>query len=145
MATAPTSIPDLNPAWSNDQLNIKFAFSREGNVLTINLEAANQTLADEITDFVFQGIHNSKTLCPRNFTDSNLTVILAAVPKQLQQQLLPPSSQVISPGGIVTQTIRVNNPQKLQLKMKLRISYKLNGNQVNTDGVVSNFPAAAWQ
>ena len=62
MATAPTSIPDLNPAWSNDQLNIKFAFSREGNVLTINLEAANQTLADEITDFVFQGIHNSKTL-----------------------------------------------------------------------------------
>ena len=46
----------MNPAWSNDQLNIKFAFSREGNVLTINLEAANQTLADEITDFVFQGI-----------------------------------------------------------------------------------------
>merc|ERR1711962_1610785 len=48
------SIPDLNPAWANDQLNIKFAFSREGNVLTINLEATNQTLADEITDFVFQ-------------------------------------------------------------------------------------------
>lgn len=70
---------------------------------------------------------------------------LAAVPKQLQQQLLPPSSQIISPGGIVTQTIRVNNPQKLQLKMKLRITYKLNGNQINTDGVVSNFPAAAWQ
>ena len=55
VVTAAT-IPDLNPAWSNDQLNIKFAFSREGNVLTINLEAANQTLADEITDFVFQGI-----------------------------------------------------------------------------------------
>lgn len=122
VATAAT-IPDLNPAWSNDQLNIKFAFSREGNVLIINLEAANQTLADEITDFVFQ----------------------AAVPKQLQQQLLPPSSQIISPGGIVTQTIRVNNPQKLQLKMKLRITYKLNGNQINTDGVVSNFPVAAWQ
>ena len=45
----------------------------------------------------------------------------------------------------MTQTIRVNNPQKLQLKMKLRITYKLNGNQINTDGVVSNFPAAAWQ
>ena len=60
--TTAATIPDLNPAWSNDQLNIKFAFSREGNVLTINLEAANQTLADEITDFVFQGIHNSKTL-----------------------------------------------------------------------------------
>ena len=54
--TTAATIPDLNPAWSNDQLNIKFAFSREGNVLTINLEAANQTLADEITDFVFQGI-----------------------------------------------------------------------------------------
>lgn len=56
VVTAAQTIPDLNPAWSNDQLNIKFAFSREGNVLTINLEAANQTLADEITDFVFQGI-----------------------------------------------------------------------------------------
>ena len=76
--------------------------------------------------------------------NSNI-IFLAAVPKQLQQQLLPPSSQIISPGGIVTQTIRVNNPQKLQLKMKLRITYKLNGNQINTDGVVSNFPAAAWQ
>ena len=54
--TTAATIPDLNPAWSNDQLNIKFAFSREGNVLTINLEAANQTLADEITDFVFQGM-----------------------------------------------------------------------------------------
>ena len=142
----------MNPAWSNDQLNIKFAFSREGNVLTINLEAANQTLADEITDFVFQGTNLSLSIPVKSRPGPNVvlsfliqTFILAAVPKQLQQQLLPPSSQVISPGGIVTQTIRVNNPQKLQLKMKLRISYKLNGNQVNTDGVVSNFPAAAWQ
>ena len=54
----------MNPAWSNDQLNIKFAFSREGNVLTINLEAANQTLADEITDFVFQGILSSPPSLP---------------------------------------------------------------------------------
>ena len=52
----------MNPAWSNDQLNIKFAFSREGNVLTINLEAANQTLADEITDFVFQGTNLSLSI-----------------------------------------------------------------------------------
>ena len=113
------------------------------------MEAANQTLADEITDFVFQGIYPQ--FYPLNqkgkldLPPKSNPIFLAAVPKQLQQQLLPPSSQIISPGGIVTQTIRVNNPQKLQLKMKLRITYKLNGNQINTDGVVSNFPAAAWQ
>ena len=70
---------------------------------------------------------------------------LAAVPKQLQVNLSPPSSSAIEPGSHVTQQIMVNNPSQIPLKMKLRISYKFNSQPVHADALVSNFPPQAWQ
>jgi len=122
--TAPVvqAIPALD-AWKDDKVEVTFNFKRDGDVLTVDLVATNTTLADNIADFVFQ----------------------AAVPKTLQLQLCPPSSGSIAPGGQVEQQIRVKNPQHIQLKMKLKIAYTVNGAAVNAAGMVGNFPTGAWQ
>lgn len=129
------AIPQLD-AWSDDKLDIKFNFKREGDILTVDLTANNTTLAEPIGDFVFQG----KTKKSASFHR-----FLAAVPKTLQLQLLPPSSSTIAPGGFVNQQIRVKNPSKIALKMKLKIAYSVAGNPVQAQGMVGNFPPGAWQ
>ena len=50
-------IPEMS-AWSNEQIEVKFSMKRENNILKINLKATNLTLADSISDFVFQGQTN---------------------------------------------------------------------------------------
>lgn len=84
----------------------------------------NNSLAYEVTDFSF----------------------LAAVPKQLQINLAQPSSTSVSPQMTLSQQMRVNNPNKVALKMKCKMSYKLNGNPVGPiDKVIGNFPPSAWE
>ena len=46
-------------AWSNEHLSIKFKFNREGDVLSIHLDAGNVTLGDQIDEFIFQGKNTS--------------------------------------------------------------------------------------
>ena len=70
---------------------------------------------------------------------------LAAVPKQLKIDIAPPSSTLLSPGAVITQQMRINNPNKVGLKMKVKIQYKLDGVAVNKDCMVNNFPTEAWQ
>ena len=48
------AIPQLD-AWKDDKIDIKFNFKRDGDILTVDLTATNTTLAENITDFVFQG------------------------------------------------------------------------------------------
>uniref|UniRef100_A0A4W5LMW7 AP-1 complex subunit gamma n=1 Tax=Hucho hucho TaxID=62062 RepID=A0A4W5LMW7_9TELE len=92
------------------------------SVITIH---ATNTTEDDMTEFVFQ----------------------AAVPKTFQLQLLSPSSNIVPAlnHGSVTQVIRVLNPQKQQLRMRVKLTYTHKGSPVQDLAEVNNFPPQSWQ
>ncbi|TNN87529.1 AP-1 complex subunit gamma-1 [Liparis tanakae] len=123
---AAAAIPSMM-AYNKNGLKIEFTFERANpnpNVAIITIHASNTTEAD-MTDFVFQ----------------------AAVPKTFQLQLLSPSSNVVPAlnQGTVTQVIRVLNPQKQQLRMRIKLTYTLKGSPVQDLAEVNNFPPQSWQ
>ncbi|KAJ1137226.1 hypothetical protein NDU88_003639 [Pleurodeles waltl] len=122
----PAAIPPLM-VFNKNGLQVSFTFERPESssaLLVITTSISNSTAAD-ISDFVFQ----------------------AAVPKNLQLQLQAPSGNMVpaSNEGVITQLIRILNPQKVPLKMRLRLSYTHFGNSIQEVCEVSNFPPATWQ
>lgn len=66
----------------------------------------------------------------------------AAVPKSMQLEILPASSTAIEPnGGTVSQVLKVTNPNKAAVKMRLKVSFSRGGQQFLDQGEVSGFPA----
>ncbi|XP_041092676.1 AP-1 complex subunit gamma-like 2 [Polyodon spathula] len=117
-------IPSIT-AYNKSGLSLEFSFQREqGSLLTITLQARNSTASD-MTGFLFQ----------------------AAVPKTVQLQLQAPSGDVVPAmnRGSVSQSILINNPNRVSLKMRLRLSYSVQGSCVQDMAEVSNFPVQAWQ
>ncbi|CAM9149647.1 unnamed protein product, partial [Lampetra planeri] len=116
-------------AFEKGGLRVEFAFERGGappggGLTTISLRATNSSDAD-MADFVFQ----------------------AAVPKTFQLQLLSPSSSTVPAhgAGTVTQLMRVLNPNKHQLRMRIKLSYTHRGATVTDIGEVNNFPPQTYQ
>ncbi|KAL4630275.1 AP-1 complex subunit gamma-1 isoform X2 [Arapaima gigas] len=123
---ATAGIPPMT-AYNKNGLKIDFTFERSNsnpNVAVITIHASNSTEAD-MTEFVFQ----------------------AAVPKTFQLQLLSPSSNIILAHnkGTVTQVIKVLNPQKQQLRMRIKLTYNHKGSSVQDLAEVNNFPTQSWQ
>uniref|UniRef100_A0A8C8HJ56 AP-1 complex subunit gamma n=1 Tax=Oncorhynchus tshawytscha TaxID=74940 RepID=A0A8C8HJ56_ONCTS len=119
----------VDQPWSlvRNGLKIEFTFERANpnpNIAVITIHATNTTEAD-MTEFVFQ----------------------AAVPKTFQLQLLSPSSNIVPAlnQGSVTQVIRVLNPQKQQLRMRVKLTYTHKGSPVQDLAEVNNFPPQSWQ
>ncbi|XP_040185500.1 AP-1 complex subunit gamma-1 isoform X1 [Rana temporaria] len=114
-------------AYNKNGLKIDFTFERSStnaSVTVITTQAFNST-DSEMTDYVFQ----------------------AAVPKTFQLQLLSPSNNVVPPfsAGCVTQVIKVLNPQKQQLRMRIKLTYNHKGSAMQDLAEVSNFPPQSWQ
>ncbi|KAG8366178.1 hypothetical protein BUALT_Bualt17G0049600 [Buddleja alternifolia] len=111
-------------AFESSSLKITFNFSKEaGNQQTTAIEAQFVNKSPDIySNFVFQ----------------------AAVPKFLQLNLDPASTNILpaSGNGSITQKLRVSNSQhgKKSLVMRIRINYKVNGKDVLEEGQISNFP-----
>ncbi|XP_037085214.1 AP-1 complex subunit gamma-1-like [Pollicipes pollicipes] len=120
----PGEIPGVT-VFERGPLRIDMALRRpaESPALCVITVTAANTSADTVTDFLFQ----------------------AAVPKTLQLQMLPASGSVIEPSQAVTLTINVNNPSKVALRMRLRISYSQHGQPVTEQCEANSFPPAAWQ
>lgn len=124
------SMPDLPniTAFEKNGLRINFSFeelnSQGPGSFVINMTAVN-IQATPITDFVFQ----------------------AAVPKSFKLQMQPPSGKTISPmsSGNVSQAMLITNPNKEAVRMLLRITYTLNGQNVQEQGQVDSFPSQLWQ
>uniref|UniRef100_U3JIW1 AP-1 complex subunit gamma n=1 Tax=Ficedula albicollis TaxID=59894 RepID=U3JIW1_FICAL len=119
-------IPSIT-AYNKNGLKIEFTFERSNtnpSVTVITIQASNSTELD-MTDFVFQ----------------------AAVPKTFQLQLLSPSSSVIPAfnSGTITQVIKVLNPQKQQLRMRIKLTYNHKGSAMQDLAEVNNFPPQSWQ
>ncbi|XP_046911248.2 adaptor protein complex 1, gamma subunit [Dermatophagoides farinae] len=114
-------------AFEKNGLKIVFHFERNvENPLTISITMiATNTTDQPMNDFLFQ----------------------AAVPKSFQLQLMPPSGTIIpaNNNGSIKQMIRVVNPNKAQLKMRLRLSYKFQDQDTLEQCDVTNFPKKTWQ
>ncbi|KAG9135934.1 hypothetical protein Leryth_021179 [Lithospermum erythrorhizon] len=111
-------------AFESSSLRVTFNFSKQpgsSHITTIDAHFTNKS-PNVYTDFIFQ----------------------AAVPKNLQLHLEPASSNTLpaSGNGSITQKLRVTNSQhgKKSLVLRVRIAYKVNGNDALEEGQVSNFP-----
>ncbi|XP_042332315.1 AP-1 complex subunit gamma-like 2 [Sceloporus undulatus] len=128
---------DLNPTapalprmtvYEQDGLLIEFLMERpvvEPTLLLITATVSNQT-PDDISSFTLQ----------------------VAVPKSFQVELLPPSGSTVPGQGRppLTQVIRVLNPKKLPLRMRLRLAYTLpSGAVVQQIEEINSFPETAWK
>eukprot|EP00249_Psilotum_nudum_P024471 c29194_g1_i5 orf=436-3120(+) len=92
----------------------------------------------------------STTLIKATFINLSSTqythfIFQAAVPKFMQLHLDPASSSLLpaNGGGVISQSISIDNSMHGQknLVMRLRIGYKVNGQDVLEQGQVNNFPA----
>uniref|UniRef100_A0A8C1H6M2 AP-1 complex subunit gamma n=2 Tax=Cyprinus carpio TaxID=7962 RepID=A0A8C1H6M2_CYPCA len=89
------------------------------------------------------------TLIGSNSAQNDITnfTLQAAVPKSVQLQMKAPSGNVIPAHGLgqVTQTVVLNNPNKVSLKMRIRVSFSNQG-AVHQDTVqIDSFPTQASQ
>lgn len=84
---------------------------------------------------------NIKTLFSNNgsYNLSNLS-FQVAVPKSQRIQIQPPSTTELSPGSTATQPFRVANPSKAPIRLRIRLSYALNGKEVVDIVEFSGFP-----
>ena len=94
-----SNIPPLT-VYEKNGVKIVFSFVKPGGPgqITINLTATGDATTTA-SDFVIQ----------------------AAVPKSMQLQLELPSGSALPP--VITQVLKINNPNKAALKMKLKISF----------------------
>ena len=112
--------------YDKDEFRITFEFEKSGlgGQVVIRLKAINLSPITHVSDFVLQ----------------------AAVPKSMQLELAPPSSTTIPfGGGVATQVLKVNNPTKATLKMRLKLNYSRNGVLHQDQMEANNFPATLTQ
>ena len=120
MPVAETSenIPALT-VYEKNGVKIIFGFVKPGGTgqITINLTATSDATTT-VSDFVIQ----------------------AAVPKSMQLQLEPPSGSILPP--VINQVLKINNPNKAVLKMKLKVSFTSQGAGIIEEQLqLHNFPA----
>ncbi|KAG8509406.1 AP-1 complex subunit gamma-like 2 [Galemys pyrenaicus] len=122
----PAPIPNLK-VFEREGLQLNLSFVRPPGVpdlLLITITATNAS-GDDVTHFNCQ----------------------AAVPKNLQLQLQAPSGNTVpaQSGLPITQLLRILNPKKAPLRLKLRLTYNHFGQSVQEIFEVNNLPLETWQ
>ncbi|XP_051984705.1 AP-1 complex subunit gamma-like 2 [Xyrauchen texanus] len=109
----------------------------EKNGVSLKLQCDKQTDTDVTV-----------TLIASNSSQSDITnfTLQAAVPKSVQLQMKAPSGNVIPAQGLgqVTQTVLLNNPNKVILKIRVRMSYSNQGMMFQDTVQIDSFPSPAW-
>ncbi|XP_048372270.1 AP-1 complex subunit gamma-like 2 isoform X2 [Sphaerodactylus townsendi] len=127
LKTPATALPRL-VVYERDELLVEFSMERpplEPTLLLITATVSNRASSD-VTGFSLQ----------------------VAVPKSFEVELLAPSGSTVprQGGPPIIQSIRVLNPRKLPLRMRLRLAYTLpSGATVQQIEEIHSFPEAAWQ
>ncbi|XP_036893529.1 AP-1 complex subunit gamma-like 2 isoform X1 [Sturnira hondurensis] len=89
------------------------------------------------------------TVTATNASEGDVThfVCQAAVPKSFELQLQAPSGDTVpAQGGLpMTQLLRILNPNKAPLRLKLRLTYNHFGQSVQEIFEVNNLPVETWQ
>jgi len=111
------------------------------NGLTIVLSFDVSTRQTDHTTNVTMVAQNSQLSPMTNF------VFQAAVPKSFKLQLQPPSGNMLPPAnsGSVSQSMLVTNLNKEAFRMLLRLGYTINGENVQDQSQVDNFPSTLHQ
>jgi len=121
-----TNAPEQFVAYNKNGFKINlspFKDQNNPNILNINVTFHNVGVGSDVQNLLFQ----------------------AAVPKTQRLQMQPPSSTTIAPNANVTQTIRVANPQRANVRLKLRIVYDTSaGGKVDDIAEFSGFPQDFW-
>ncbi|XP_063821532.1 AP-1 complex subunit gamma-1 [Ostrinia nubilalis] len=97
-------------------LRVELACARGSDGVTLTMRAASTRT---LTDFLFQ----------------------AAVPRAFRLDMMSPSGTVLSPLGEITQVLKIANPTRAPLRLRIRVSYNVDGSPVLEQAEVSNFPA----
>ncbi|XP_068953980.1 AP-1 complex subunit gamma-like 2 isoform X2 [Petaurus breviceps papuanus] len=107
------------------QMNMSFVRPPETPALLLITATSSNTSKSDVTHFVCQ----------------------AAVPKSFQLQLQIPSGDTVPAQGgpPITQVLRVLNPNKAPLRMRLRLTYNHFGQSVQEIFEVKDFPPDTWQ
>lgn len=126
-ATTPTVINELPAVTALDKNGLKIVFSLEQSsdtpdTIVINMKA-NNSLQTNMTEFLFQ----------------------AAVPKTFRLDMMSPSGTLLPSQGEITQLLKVTNPSKAPLRLRIRVSYVVDGSPVLEQTEVNNFPVEAWK
>ncbi|XP_049816900.1 AP-1 complex subunit gamma-1 isoform X3 [Schistocerca nitens] len=119
-----SSLPSII-AYEKNGLKITFSLERlpdNPSTIVVTMIALNETM-NTMADFLFQ----------------------AAVPKTFQLQMLSPSGTILPPAGQVTQVLRITNPNRGMLRLRMKLSYSVNGTQIQDLAEVNNFPPESWQ
>ncbi|XP_016365451.1 AP-1 complex subunit gamma-1-like [Sinocyclocheilus rhinocerous] len=110
----------------------------EKNGLSLEIQCDKQTETEVMV-----------TLIGSNSTQNDITNfnLQAAVPKSVQLQMKAPSGNVIPAHGLgqVTQTVVLNNPNKVSLKIRIRVSYSNQGAMHQDTVQIDSFPSPACQ
>ncbi|XP_034248524.1 AP-1 complex subunit gamma-1 isoform X4 [Thrips palmi] len=128
LSSLPSMVPnsDLSSLVAYEKNGLRIMFTLEGvdipSTISIVMSAYNETSLP-LSDFLFQ----------------------VAVPKTFQLQMMSPSGTTIPPSGSVTQILRIQNPNKGALRMRMRISYNTGGASVQEQAEMNQFPAEGWQ
>ncbi|CAF1019252.1 unnamed protein product [Adineta ricciae] len=111
-------------ALDKNGLSLTFTFERQDTTLTITSTATNSTPYN-ITNFVFK----------------------AAVPKTFHIELYPANSTTIpaNKAGELRQEMKVSNPNREKLRMRIKLSYVLNTNSMSEEMELNAFPEQCYK
>ncbi|XP_045445657.1 AP-1 complex subunit gamma-1 [Melitaea cinxia] len=104
-------------ALERNGLLVEFGAVRGGDTATLTMRARSSS-PSTLTDFLFQ----------------------AAVPRTFRLDMMSPSGTVLTPQGEITQILKITNPSKTPLRLRIRVSYNIDGNPVLEQAEVNNFP-----
>ncbi|XP_063074594.1 AP-1 complex subunit gamma-like 2 isoform X2 [Engraulis encrasicolus] len=109
----------------------------EKNGLTLTLRCDSKT--DTAVTVTFTASNSSSS-------DISSFTLQVAVPKSVQLQMKAPSGNAVPAlgAGQVTQTVLLNNPNKVNLKMRVRVQYSREGSTCQDVLQIDSLPAPAW-
>ncbi|KAJ0254565.1 AP-1 complex subunit gamma-2 [Hirschfeldia incana] len=133
--TAPSSVMDLLDGFEDKVPIYPSIVAFESSTLKIEFNFTKQPETPQATDIVA----TFTNLTPKVYTDF---LFQAAVPKFLQLNLDPSSSNSLAANGNIKQTMRVTNSQHgtKPMVMRMRVGYKIDGKDELEEGQIKNFP-----
>ncbi|KAH9629399.1 hypothetical protein HF086_013313 [Spodoptera exigua] len=114
--TSGLNLPTVT-ALEKNGLRIVFGVQRGGDSVTLTMRAQSSS-PSTLTDFLFQ----------------------AAVPRTFQLDMMSPSGTVLPPQGEITQVLKITNPSRSALRLRIRVSYNVDGVPVLEQAEVNSFP-----
>ncbi|KAK7580108.1 hypothetical protein V9T40_000737 [Parthenolecanium corni] len=126
------NLSDLVETSSSNHVSEMVAYDKNGLKITFTLKPFFETPNTTAVSIIAR---NNTTLPISEF------LFQVAVPKTFQLVMLPPSSTLIAPSSFITQELRVTNPNKSALRMRIRLSYSQGGVPVQELTEINDFPS----